>query len=219
MAASLLHPNPTCITTTLKQHHRTSTICFFYPSSLKPTNIPPYNNVPFLTNNNNNYNTTKCNAFFDNNNVLNGLLDVGGENFPDFLRSFEDLSYMQRWESLVFGSLIWIYLTARPGVLIGAIDAYLLAPLQLAFDNLSGRRNLKTADFLVGNRIGEGSFGVVYSGVLLPKSVMLDAEVTNKVTTTRLDPKSKDKVILKKVVVINYYIINPSFLTCCVNSN
>jgi hypothetical protein len=219
MAASLLHPNPTCITTTLKHHHRTSTICFFYPSSLKPTNIPPYNNVPFLTNNNNNYNTTKCNAFFDNNNVLNGLLDVGGENFPDFLRSFEDLSYMQRWESLVFGSLIWIYLTARPGVLIGAIDAYLLAPLQLAFDNLSGRRNLKTADFLVGNRIGEGSFGVVYSGVLLPKSVMLDAEVTNKVTTTRLDPKSKDKVILKKVVVINYYIINPSFLTCCVNSN
>ncbi|KAK2405773.1 serine/threonine-protein kinase PEPKR2 [Trifolium repens] len=202
MAASLLHPNPTCITTTLKHHHRTSTICFFYPSSLKPTNIPPYNNVPFLTNNNNNYNTTKCNAFFDNNNVLNGLLDVGGENFPDFLRSFEDLSYMQRWESLVFGSLIWIYLTARPGVLIGAIDAYLLAPLQLAFDNLSGRRNLKTADFLVGNRIGEGSFGVVYSGVLVPKNVEDAAEVTkNKLTTTTTTTKSKDKVILKKVKV------------------
>jgi hypothetical protein len=212
MAASLLHP--TAITTLKQQqqhHHRTST-------------IPPHN-VSFLTNNTNRcFNTTtKCNAFFDNNNVLNGLLDVGGDNFPSFLRSgllqFEDLSDMQRWESLVFGSLVWIYLTARPGVLIGAFDAYLLAPLQLAFDNLSGRRNLKTADFLVGNRIGEGSFGVVYSGVLLPKSVMLDAEVTNKVTTTRLDPKSKDKVILKKVVVINYYIINPSFLTCCVNSN
>ncbi|CAJ2665137.1 serine/threonine-protein kinase STN8 chloroplastic-like [Trifolium pratense] len=203
-AASLLHPTSI---TTLKQHHhhRTSTICFFYPS-LKPTIIPPYN-VSFLTNTNR-FNT-KCNAFFDNNNVVNSLLDVGGDNFPTFLRSlllqFEDLSDMQRWESLVFGSLIWIYLTARPGVLIGAIDAYLLAPLQLAFDNLSGRRNLKTADFLVGNKIGEGSFGVVYSGVLVPKSVMLDEEVTkrgrSKVTTTRLDTKSKDKVILKKVKI------------------
>jgi hypothetical protein len=87
MAASLLHPTAN---TTMKQkqphHHRTST-------------IPPHN-VSFLTNNTNRcFNTTtKCNAFFDNNNVLNGLLDVGGDNFPSFLRSgllqFEDLSDM-----------------------------------------------------------------------------------------------------------------------------
>ncbi|GAU37175.1 hypothetical protein TSUD_391650 [Trifolium subterraneum] len=175
MATSLLHPNPTpTAITTLKHHH--------HHPSLKPT-IPPHN-VSFLTNTNRlNTNTTKCNAFFDYN-VVNSLLDVGGDKFPTFLRSllleFEDLSDMQRWESVLFGSLIWIYLTSRPGVLIGAIDAYLLAPLQLGFDNLSGRRNLKTADFLVGNKIGEGSFGVVYSGVLVPKNVTVDQDVTKR---------------------------------------
>lgn len=163
--ASLLHPTTTPNTTTLKQPRNN---CF---CPLKPT--IPYN-VSFLTNTNRfKTNSTKCYAFFDN-----------VDHFPALLRSgllqFEDLPDMQRCEVLVFGALIWLYLTARPGVLIGAIDAYLLAPLQLAFDNLSGRRNLKTTDFLVGDKLGEGSFGVVYSGLL--------------------DPKSKDnKVILKKV--------------------
>ncbi|OIW00930.1 hypothetical protein TanjilG_10008 [Lupinus angustifolius] len=125
-------------------------------------------------------------------------------------RVSEDLSDMQRWSFLIFGGLTWIYLTARPGVLVGAIDAYLLAPLQLALDNLSGRRkNLKSSDFVVGDKLGEGSFGVVYSGVLLPKNVNVGVEeerVQKKrggrsktaTTTTKLDVKSKDKVILKK---------------------
>nr|AFK41096.1 unknown [Medicago truncatula] len=193
--ASLLHPTPT-VTTILK--HRTSTICFFCP--LKPTN------VSFLTNTNRvNTNTTKCNAFFDNN-VTSGLLEVGGDHIPSFLRSgllqFQELSDMQRWEFLLFGGLIWIYLTARPGVLIGAIDAYLFAPLQLGFDNLSGRRNLKTGDFLVGDKIGEGSFGVVYSGVLISKNVVdVEEDKRGRSKATRLEPKSKDKVILKKVKI------------------
>jgi hypothetical protein len=196
---SLLHPTPT-VTTILKQ--RTSTICFFCP--LKHTN------VSFLTNTNTNRvntNTTKCNAFFDNN-FTNGLLDVGGDHIPSFLRSgllqFQELSDMQRWEFLLFGGLIWIYLTARPGVLIGAIDAYLFAPLQLGFANLSGRRNLKTGDFLVGDKIGEGSFGVVYSGVLVSKNVVdVEVDKRGKSKATRLEPKTKDKVILKKVCIIH----------------
>lgn len=188
--ASLLHPTPTAI-------------CFFYP--LKPT--LPSHNFSLLTNTNTNTNrfNTKCNAFFDN--VAN-VVDV--DHFPSIIQSgilqFQELPDMQRWEFLVFGGLIWIYLTSRPGVLIGAIDAYLLAPLQLGLDNLSGKRNLKTRDFLVGDKIGEGSFGVVYSGVLVPKNV-LDGEVNNKGRSKAalLDPKAKDKVILKKVLFTLYH--------------
>ena len=103
----------------------------------------------------------------------------------------------------MFGGLTWIYLTARPGVLVGAIDAYLLAPLQLGLDNLSGRRNLKRSDFVVGDKLGEGSFGVVYSGVLLPKNVDVDVlQKRGRAKTTQLDAKSKDKVILKKVFIV-----------------
>ncbi|CAI8606643.1 unnamed protein product [Vicia faba] len=183
--ASLLHPTSTAI-------------CFFHP--FKPTLSP--NNFSFLTNTNTNrFNTnssTKCNAFLDN------VVDV--HHFPSIVQSgileFQELPDMQRWEFLVFGGLIWIYLTSRPGVLIGAIDAYLLAPLQLGLDNLSGKRNLKTRDFLVGDKIGEGSFGVVYSGLLVPKNV-LDGDLNNKGRSKAalLDPRSKDKVILKKVKV------------------
>ncbi|KAJ6921224.1 hypothetical protein NC652_015204 [Populus alba x Populus x berolinensis] len=54
------------------------------------------------------------------------------------------------WGLLVFAGVACLYLTARPGILIGAIDAYHLAPLQLLFmDSLTGRRNLKRGDFLV----------------------------------------------------------------------
>ncbi|GAU30030.1 hypothetical protein TSUD_161160, partial [Trifolium subterraneum] len=100
---------------------------------------------------------------------------------------------MQRLEILVFVGLSWLYLTARPGVLFGAIDAYLLAPMQLVLDSLSGRRNMKRSDFLIGGKIGEGSFGVVYSAVLVTK--IKESE------RGKLDVKSKDKVILKKVKV------------------
>ena len=60
---------------------------------------------------------------------------------------------------------------ARPGVLIGAIDTYVLANVQRVFDVMSGRRGLKSSDFFIGEKLSEGSFGVVYSGVVVPKGL------------------------------------------------
>ncbi|XP_057458646.1 serine/threonine-protein kinase STN8, chloroplastic-like [Lotus japonicus] len=199
--ASLLPPTAT--TTTLQHHHHQMAICF---SPMKP--FTP-NNVSLLTNRFKN-NSTKCNAFLDN--VAKDLLEntVGFDKFPglqsglvQFQRVSEDLSDTQRWGFLVVYGLTWIYLTARPGVLVGAIDAYLLAPLQLGLDSLSGRRSLKRSDFLVGDKLGEGSFGVVYSGVLMPKNVDVEEKVLKRGRgkETQLNVKSKDKVILKKVKV------------------
>ncbi|KAF2306626.1 hypothetical protein GH714_019894 [Hevea brasiliensis] len=117
------------------------------------------------------HNPGRCNAFFGN--IPDDSLDptLHPDQFPifqsglvQFHRITDDLSEFQKWGLLVFGGLAWIYLTARPGVLIGAIDAYLLAPLQLGLDSLSGRRRLKSTDFMIENKLGEGSFGVVYSG-------------------------------------------------------
>ncbi|XP_027334391.1 serine/threonine-protein kinase STN8, chloroplastic-like isoform X2 [Abrus precatorius] len=202
--ASLLPPTPTA-TCTLKQSQMG--ICF---SPLKPTTS---NNVSFLSNQRFKSNSSQCNAFYDD--VAKGLLEgsVSLEQFAGFLQSgkvqfervTENLSEMQKWGFLMFGGLTWIYLTARPGVLVGAIDAYLLAPLQLGLDSLSGRRNLKRSDFLIGDKLGEGSFGVVYSGVLVPKNVNVNVEERvqkrGRAKASQLDAKSTDKVILKKVKV------------------
>lgn len=117
-----------------------------------------------------------------------------------FERITEDLSDTQKWGFLVFAGLTWIYLTARPGVLVGAIDAYLLAPLQLGLDSLIGRRSLKRTDFVIGDKLGEGSFGVVYSGAVVPKNVVVE-EPRGKAKTKKLDQRFKQKVILKKVKV------------------
>ncbi|XP_010244545.1 PREDICTED: serine/threonine-protein kinase STN8, chloroplastic isoform X2 [Nelumbo nucifera] len=113
----------------------------------------------------------------------------------------EDIPEAQRWSILVFAGLSWVYLTARPGVLMGAIDAYLLAPLQLGFDSLLGRRSLKRTDFVIGDRLGEGSFGIVYSGVVVPKSLSIEDRVQKKAKALEIDGKVKQKVILKKVKV------------------
>jgi hypothetical protein len=95
-----------------------------------------------------------------------------------------------------------IYLTARPGVLIGAVDAYVLAPLQLFADSLRGRRRYKRSNFLVEQRIGEGSFGIVFSGLILPSSVAADDDSIGK-RSRRAEEftgyESFQKVILKKV--------------------
>lgn len=123
--------------------------------------------------------------------------------YAQFQRITEELPEMEKWGILVFAGLTWIYLTARPGVLMGAIDSYLLAPLQLGLDSLTGRRNLKRTDFVVGNRLGEGSFGVVYSGVLVPKNVSVEERPQKRGTgqALQLDGRFKEKVILKKVKV------------------
>ncbi|KAF7825404.1 serine/threonine-protein kinase STN8, chloroplastic-like [Senna tora] len=187
LMASLLRP------TTPTLHHNRMTISF---PPLKPTSP---NNLPFFTTRFKS-NSAKCKAFLDN--IPKDLLEntIYLNQFP-VLRS--GLVQFQRWGFLVFAGLTWVYLTARPGVLIGAIDAYLLAPLQLGLDNLTGRRNLKRTDFRIGDKLGEGSFGVVYSGVVVPKNGNIEEEEQKRGRSkaTNLNVKSKDKVILKKVKV------------------
>ncbi|CAH8361167.1 unnamed protein product [Eruca vesicaria subsp. sativa] len=122
-------------------------------------------------------------------------VDLVGQSLSH-LPAFNDT---QRWAFLASAGLVWFYLTARPGVLVGAIDAYLLAPLQLGLDTLIGTRGFKRSDFLVTEKLGEGSFGVVYSGVLLPKNSSVDeARLMNKSTLKSLG-EFKERVILKKV--------------------
>lgn len=161
----------------------------------------------------------KCNAVFGDipKDLLETTFHVDQFSvFQSVLTKFqnvtEDLSDIQRWGFVILAGLTWAYLTARPGVLVCAIDAFLLAPMQLLLDSLSGRRNLKRTDFLIGDKIGEGSFGIVYSGVLIPKNVDLQEwmQKNGRGKVTKLDVKSKDKVILKKVAsrysfIFQYY--------------
>ncbi|XP_077232818.1 protein kinase superfamily protein [Tasmannia lanceolata] len=157
-------------------------------------------------------NPIKCKAFFSNlsDNLLKNTLhlDESTALFPilrsglsQFQRISAELPELERWELLAFVGLSWIYLTARPGVLMGAIDTYLLAPLQLVLDSLSGRRSLKMADFVVGDRLGEGSFGIVYFGAIVPKNVSVEDRVGKRGKGLEIDKRFKEKVILKKVKV------------------
>ncbi|KAL6620428.1 hypothetical protein ACP70R_035567 [Stipagrostis hirtigluma subsp. patula] len=112
------------------------------------------------------------------------------------------LSETQRWALFGFLAATWLYLTARPGVLSGAVDAYVLAPLQLALDSALGRRSLKMSDFVVGERIGEGSFGVVFAGAVVPRNGAPIEERSGRARTSlRQDDRYKEKVILKKIKV------------------
>ncbi|KAB1200314.1 Serine/threonine-protein kinase STN8, chloroplastic [Morella rubra] len=155
-------------------------------------------------------NPARCNAFLGNvqEDLLKNTLHL--EQFPvirfgfwQFQRVTGELSEMQKWGFLVFAGLTWIYLTARPGVLVGAIDAYLLAPLQLGLDSLSGKRSLNTSDFVIGQKLGEGNFGIVYSGAIVPKNVAAETKVQKRGrrNALQLDERVKEKVILKKVKI------------------
>ncbi|XBJ26134.1 hypothetical protein VPH35_003631 [Triticum aestivum] len=105
----------------------------------------------------------------------------------------------ERWALFGVVAVTWLYLTARPGVLSGAVDTYVLAPLQQALDTLLGRRSLKMSDFVVGERIGEGSFGVVFSGAVVPRGGPAVEERAGRAKTKlQLDDRYKEKVILKK---------------------
>ncbi|XP_050144295.1 serine/threonine-protein kinase STN8, chloroplastic-like isoform X2 [Malus sylvestris] len=152
----------------------------------------------------------RCNAFFGEipENLMETTLHL--DQFPplqygfmQFERITEELSETQKWGFLVFAGITWIYLTARPGILIGAIDAYLLAPLQLGLDSLTGRRRLKRTGFVIGEKLGEGSFGVVYSGAVVPKNVNVEETVQRRGRgrAPQLDERFKEKVILKKVKI------------------
>ena len=161
-------------------------------------------------------NPVRCNAFFDN--IFESVVELDqslSSSFPlyrsgyaQFQRIIREMPETEKWAILIFAGITWIYLTARPGVLMGAVDSYLLAPLQLGLDSLTGRRNWKRTDFLVGNRLGEGSFGIVYSGVLVPKNVSVEDMPQKRGTgqALQLDGRFKEKVILKKVIdMINKY--------------
>ncbi|MQM11587.1 hypothetical protein Taro_044496, partial [Colocasia esculenta] len=131
----------------------------------------------------------------------NALLLILRDGFSQLQGVGAGLPEFERWGILVFAGLCWVYLTARPGVLMGAVDAYLLSPLQLGLDSLLGRRNLKMSDFVVGERLGEGSFGVVYSGAIVPKNVIIEERVGKRRTRLESDDRFKERVILKKVKV------------------
>lgn len=67
--------------------------------------------------------------------------------------------------------------------------------------------------FVVGDKLGEGSFGIVYAGAIVPKNVTVE-EKRGKAKTRKLDSRFKDKVILKMVtfnVIIFFFLCN-SFL-------
>ncbi|KAB5561819.1 hypothetical protein DKX38_006776 [Salix brachista] len=171
---------------------------------------PNFHNDPSSFSNRLKGNSGRCKAFFGN--IPDDLLEstlrmdqfsVFQSGLVQFQSVTEELSDTQKWGLLVFAGVAWIYLTARPGILLGAIDAYLLAPLQLGLDSLSGRRNLKRSDFLVGDKLGEGSFGVVYSGVVVPRNATVEEKVAKRGTgrALQLSKRFKEKVILKKVKV------------------
>ncbi|KAL1545377.1 Serine/threonine-protein kinase stn8, chloroplastic [Salvia divinorum] len=144
----------------------------------------------------------KCNALFNHNLLTYNSIHLELEqSLSQFQHLAADLPEVEKWGLLVLAGVSWIYLTARPGVLVGAIDAYISAPLQAGVDALSGRRSLKRTDFLVGDRLGEGSFGIVYSGVVVPKNGIVDENLRSKSRRNRIDESFKDKVILKKVKI------------------
>lgn len=187
----------------------TATTTIFHQDS-KPISFPLSNSKGFIcpSKNPSKKNFLKCNSLL--NDISDNLLHLD----PSLLQSpplqqlqrvTEEIPEGQRWELFVFAGITWIYLTARPGVLFGAIDAYILAPLQVGLDTLTGRRSLKRADFLVGDVLGEGSFGVVYSGVIVPKNVTLDETTRRKGgrRAIQMDDRFKDKVILKKVTYLS----------------
>lgn len=190
--ASLLCPTPSAL------QHNPRSFCFSPLKLTSPTNLCIFTNR-FKCN------RLRCNVFIEEDFLENALqLDqfpVLRYGFWQFQRVSGELSEMQKWGFLVFAGLTWIYLTARPGILLGAIDTYLLAPLQLGLDSLSGKRNLNTSDFVIGQKLGEGNFGIVYSGAIVPKNVAAENKVQNRRrrNATELVERVKEKVILKKV--------------------
>ncbi|XXG40049.1 hypothetical protein AAC387_Pa01g0856 [Persea americana] len=177
-----------------------------YPSNLPRTPTPP-----------------RCNAFPVSQEILNTTvhLDDSMALFPFLQSGFfqfnqiaEEFPELQRWEVLTIVGLGCVYLTARPGVLMGAIDTYLLAPLQVGLDSFAGRRSSKRTDFVVGDRLGEGSFGIVYSAAIVPKNASVEDEpVRKKGRRVEIDGRFKQKVILKKVKVLKNVEILRSGLT------
>lgn len=111
---------------------------------------------------------------------------------------------LPRTELLGLAGVAWVYITASPGILVGAFDSYIVAPVQSVLDSVRGRRSWNATDFVVGEWIGEGSFGTVYTGALLSKALKASSVDVGK-RVQRLDElKGKsakfERVVLKKVL-------------------
>ena len=135
----------------------------------------------------------------------NPFFKTGYESFQGLT---ESLPENEKWGVLVFAGLVWVYLTARPGVLIGAIDSYVLVNVHKVFDVMSGRRCLKSGEFFIGEKLGEGSFRVVYPGVVGPKGFIAEDIVRisgSKRRQLEKDDRFKEKVILKQVTQIRRF--------------
>ncbi|WOK96727.1 hypothetical protein Cni_G05434 [Canna indica] len=150
--------------------------------------------------------SVRCNALirelFPEDFIVNSLhLDVSSPLFPFLQYGFSqfrsvaaELPEIERGEIVALLGLIWVYLTVRPGVLVGAVDAYVLAPLQLGIDSLLGRRNLKMSDFVVGDKLGEGSFGIVYYGAIVSKNASVNDGLEKRGSRTKLNQQYKERV-------------------------
>ncbi|GJP38368.1 hypothetical protein CLOM_g22814 [Closterium sp. NIES-68] len=143
--------------------------------------------------------------------LLGGELDL---TFPAFrpgdalialsgaLRNFMRQPADDKLAQLAAGGALYLYLTARPGVLAGALDAYIGAPLQALTDTVRGRRQFRRSDFVVGRRLGEGNFGTVYEGALKKKGKASEEEEFGRRSRQLDDLDERDiksRVILKKV--------------------
>lgn len=193
--ASLLPPTSPPLT----KHHS-------FPSSFSYSNPIPHLNLAATKSNKRLH--SKFNAF-SNDLLIDALSSFESSPLLPFLKQgisqFETvasgLTESEKLEAFLFVLIVWVYLTARPGVLIGAIDAYLFAPLQLGLDSSLGRRNLKMSDFVVGEKLGEGSFGIVYAGAVVPKNITAEEKVSKRGKRIKIDERFKEKVILKKVTL------------------
>ncbi|KAL2613992.1 hypothetical protein R1flu_025684 [Riccia fluitans] len=126
------------------------------------------------------------------------------EPVVDVYGALASLPSEQRTGLLIIMAIGFTYLTARPGVLLGAIDAYFFAPLQFLLDSVRGRKSWKSSNFMVENRVGEGSFGAVYVGVILPPSVEQTPQQVGRRARRVEEIEGSDrfqKVILKKVKI------------------
>lgn len=178
------------------------------PRCLSLSSIEPTSRNHFLSFINRPRSTHVCyNAYSDSiirNLTTNALsLPIIGSNLAEIERVVTGFPETEKWGIAFVAGLCWVYLTARPGVLIGAIDAYILAPLQVGLDSLTGKRRFKMSDFVITDKLGEGSFGVVYSGVVVPKNMNVDERMRTLSTAAaralESDERFKEKVILKQV--------------------
>lgn len=164
--------------------------------------------------------------------TANGVTDVVSQipnvvsQIPDVVSYLpqalpEGLSNVQGWdgEKLGLSAAGLVYLTAKPGVLLAALDSFIAAPFQTVIEFVRGRRSWKRSDFVVDERLGEGSFGTVYTGVILPKNLSDDDDELVGRRGRRLeefdDYKKFKKVVLKKVrlgfSLLNLVNRNPTF--------